>query len=325
MAEDIEVEIQVYRGYRTLLKSIRCTDFRIRRHPVISKCEYIDEGHLFECVIYNKDGDVLHQTELGRNNSFQTLQHKLPSGYTYKLECPLHLQDEHYLRYEYRNSIVDNEGRPHGLYFSNFGGTRWVHGHPETAHQMFIYEHNTKSEGRVFFTPLGGGLYLLDYYYIDCDQEICERFYNIYRLNPEGPVNLVFEKKHQHTFGIRLKGSHERYIDYNIPVEFINPDFQTPTEDRKFYALQKKEVDAYLEAHGFRPEDYDNSTPYYESYMVIYNQTMMAKEDKYNDIEFTYEELDFGEDEGEEEEGEEGEEEQKEDDTYNELDYIRKN
>lgn len=281
MADDIEVEIEIYQGYRNFFKTIQCTDFRARRCREISKYEYTDQGILFEYAVYDNEGSVIHQIELGLDNTFHLLQHKLPSGYTYKLECPVHLQEEHYLRYEYAKSIVDKEGRPHGVYFSNYGRTEWVHGHPETAHQMFIYEHNTKSEGRVFFTPLGGGLYLLDYYYIDCDQEICERFYNIYRLKPEGPVNLVFEKKHYHTFAIRPKGAHERYIDYNIPVEFINPDFQTPTQDGKFYALQKKVAETYLESHGFRPEDYDKSRPYYEHYMQVYNQTMMRKEDKY--------------------------------------------
>ena len=293
MNGDIEVEIELFQGYRHFLKTIRCTDFRVRRHPRISKWEYTDEGLLISNTVYNSEGSILHQMECAYDGEFTALEHRLPSGYTHKLEGNFFHADGNVVGVEYTNSIVDKEGRPHGLRTNQRGFPRWNHGHPETEYQMYIYEQNNTSDGRVFFTPLGDGLYLLDYYYIDCDQEICERFYNIYRLDPEGPVNLVFEKKHDHTFAIRPKGSHERYIDYNIPVQFINPDFQTPTQDGRFYALQKKVAQTYLEVHGFRPENYDNSTPYYETYIELYNRSMMAKEDKYKKEKFTYEELDF--------------------------------
>jgi hypothetical protein len=314
MIEDIEVEIEIYQGYRNRLKTIRCTDFRVRRHLEISKREYTDEGLLIECLVYNKEGSVAHQTELGWDSSFEGLQHILPSGYTYKLERVLHRNDDDLRGSSYRNSIIDKEGRSHGFRTYQHGCSRWVHGHPETAHEMYIYEHNNISEGRVFFTPLGDGLYLLDYYYIDCDQEITERFYNIYRLDPHGNVNLVFEKKFDHTFAIREKGAHERYIDYNIPVQFMFQHYITPTQDRKLYALQKKEVDAYLETHGFRPEDYNKSAPYYESYMEYYNQKLMQKEDKYGKEEFELEPFTLNFEEGEWRLVDEEDEEDKEDD-----------
>jgi hypothetical protein len=133
-------------------------------------------------------------------------------------------------------------------------------------------------------------------------------------LNIHGPVNLVFEKNYEHTFEIREKGAHERYIDYNIPVQFMFQHYITPTEDRKLYALQKKEVDAYLEAHGYRPEDYDKSTPYYESFMEYYNNKIMQKEDKYGKEEFKLEPFTLNFEDGEWRLGDEEYEEDEEDD-----------
>jgi hypothetical protein len=314
MDGDIEVKIRTINGNGRYYKKISCADPDIERYHEISKTDYIYNGVLIGNVVYNSNGVIIHETEWDRDDSFQKVRHRLPSGYSYEIESIFGRYDDDFIGNVYTVSIIDESGRPHGIRGYQHGKVRWANGHPETAHEMYIFEDNTISEGRIFFTPLGDGFYLLDYYYIDCDQEITERLYNIYWLNIHGPVNLVFEKNYEHTFEIREKGAHERYIDYNIPVQFMFQHYITPTEDRKLYALQKKEVDAYLEAHGYRPEDYDKSTPYYESFMEYYNNKIMQKEDKYGKEEFKLEPFTLNFEDGEWRLGDEEYEEDEEDD-----------
>ncbi len=322
MEGDIEVEIRMFDGNQRYYKEICCAGPVIQRYPTISKTEYMYNGVLFCNIVYNSNGFIIHETEWNRDYSFEKVRHQLPSGYSYEVERIGYIYevesifDDDFTGSAYTLSIIDEFERPHGFHDYRHGKVRWVHGHPETAHEIYIFEHNNTSEGRVFFTPLKDGYYLLDYYYIDCDQEITERFYNIYRLDPQGSMNLVFVKKFDHTFAIRKKGSHERYIDYNIPVSFMFQHYMTPTQDRKLYALQKKEVDAYLEAHGFRPEDYDKSAPYYESYMEFYNNKMMKKEDKYAEERFDFEPFTLNFEEGEWGLGQGGQEGNNEEDVW---------
>lgn len=301
MESVIEVIFVEFEEHRRTSKEIRCANPHIQQYVQIFRTEYKDNGLLLSMCKYNSKANVIHQTECDYDSFIHKQLHQLPCGYMYEIDEVFNIDND---EGGYILQIVDKEGRPHGLrdYREN-KKINWVHGHPESAYDIFIYEHNTTSQGHVYFIPLKDNYYLLDYYYIDCDQEITERMYNIYRLNPEGPVNLVFERNFNHTFSIFKKGSHERYIDYSIGIEFMFDYHITPTEDRRLFQYQKKAVQDYLSAHGFRPEEYNKSTSDYDLYMEFYNRKMMKNEDKYT-IEYFEPDFIFLDDE----DGEDGEE-----------------
>jgi hypothetical protein len=245
--EDLEVRFVENDNNYIFSRKIICADEDAERYYKISEMSYDPKKKTLDTMeVFNAESVKVCETKFTWLQNFHGYRSQLPSGCIFDIGFAIDYETDQWIPYSF--SYTDSEERRHGFEEGPYGRVLWSHGYPMNSYKMHLFEERSLAEGRVYFFPLKDGYYIVDYYYGECECNYYRRLFNIYRIDPSGSACFVFEKGYDHSFSIVETGTHQRYIDYHLPVEFVFKDHMIPTADERLYKKQKAAALAFIDS-----------------------------------------------------------------------------
>jgi len=272
MSSDIEISFEVTNEDGTFIRRIVDANNAEEQAPIFSQTEYVERDGVLESMMsYNSKGFKTSETTYTWFHCLHRRRSHFPSGYTLDIGFAIRYKTGEW--YPAFITLTDPEGRPHGLCDNEYGKGYWHHGIPLNQHKMYLYQYGNDNDGRVYFSPLNDGYFLVDHFYVDFRRNVGERMFNIYRLGSgSSAVGFVFGKDDPHVFDIRRREDFRPAANrYFVPVDFVFQDHVLPLAnaqaDGALFERQKKAALAFIDAQELPSEEYDKSARHYERAM----------------------------------------------------------